>query len=285
MPSRRTSLVLLGIAVLGCGAAPSGVPFVPDGAATVGVPPAPASSSDAAAAVHPPGQALDGGAADLGAAPGAGEIEGADAGLSEGGPPANLSFTCNLILGTNQTAEWFDAGFEKLVDGSKWELMHAHSAFIELWANASDAVWSLPIGSRCTQNATTPDRVILLALAGGPNGGLSMYPLEKWLPLLAAAVKNIQSHYPSVRRIELMSYVRGPMNGTCPGAPDYRTMVFPSQDQAMAMIAAANPGLVAVAPRWEARSCADFAGNPPHSNAQGAMAWARMIADHYGLGQ
>jgi hypothetical protein len=203
----------------------------------------------------------------------------------EGGATAIQSFACNLILGTNQTAEWFNAGFENLVDGSRWELMHAHSAFIELWADPDDAVWSLPIGSRCTQNATTPDRVILLALAGGPDGGLSMYPLDKWLPLLNAAVKNIQAHYPGAKRIELMSYVRGPMNGTCPGAPEHRTMVYPSQDDAMAMVAAANPGLVAVAPRWEARSCADFSGSPPHSNPQAAMAWARTIAEHYGLGR
>ena len=101
-----------------------------------------------------------------------------------------------MILGTNQTSEWFTAGFEDLVDGAKWELLHAHSAFVELWADANSAVWKEPIGSRCTQNPTAPDRVIFLALAGGPGGGLSNYPLEKWMPLLTADIKNIQAKYP-----------------------------------------------------------------------------------------
>jgi hypothetical protein len=207
-----------------------------------------------------------------------------DAPVDAGGaPPAALpgGFICTLILGTNQTAEWYEAGFEKLVDDSHWELIHAHSAFVELWADPNDAVWSGAIGSRCAQGATTPDRIIFLALAGGPDGGLSNYPLDKWLPLLKADVANIRAKYPAVERIELMSYVRGPKNGTCPGAPEHRTVVYPSQDQAMAMIAAANPGLVFVAPAWEARSCADFIANAPHPTPEAAVAWAKMIADHY----
>jgi hypothetical protein len=78
-----------------------------------------------------------------------------------------------------------------------------------------------------------------------------------------------------------MSYVRGPKNGTCPNVPEHRTVVYPSQDQAMAMMAAANPGLVVVAPAWEARGCADFVDNAPHPTPEAAMAWAKMIADHY----
>jgi hypothetical protein len=132
-------------------------------------------------------------------------------------PPGG--FTCTLILGTNHTAEWYEAGFEKLVDDSRWELIHAHRAFVELWADPNDPVWPGAIGSRCAQGATTPDRIIFLALAGGPDGGLSNYPLDKWLPLLNADVANIRAKYPAVKRIELMSYVRGPKNGTCPGAP------------------------------------------------------------------
>jgi hypothetical protein len=212
-----------------------------------------------------------------------GSADGSPATPEVGG--VNQSFTCTLILGTNQTSEWFTAGFEALVDDAKWELLHAHSAFVELWADANSAVWREPIGSRCTQNPTSPDRVIFLALAGGPGGGLSNYPLEKWLPLLTADIKNIQSKYPSVKRIELMSYVRGPNNGTCPGTPEHRTVVFPSQDEAMAKVAAANPDVVVVAPKWAARSCADFGSNPPHPTAEAAKAWARMIAEHYGRGR
>jgi hypothetical protein len=258
----------------------AGLIFGCAGAATVGSAPVPvpspdggAAGTDAGSVTTPPNGSSADAASPLDAAPAAPSSD-------PGGP-----YTCTLILGTNQTSEWFNAGFEMLVDGAKWELMHAHSAFVELWADPNDKIWSSAIASRCTSNPTNPDRVIFLALSGGPGGGLSMYPVEKWLPLLEADVENIQARYPAVKRIELMSWVRGPHNGTCPGAPEHRTVVYPGQDEAMAMVAAAHPGLVTVAPRWEARSCADFAGNPPHSNPAGAMAWAKMIAQYYGLGK
>jgi hypothetical protein len=272
----------------GCGghsegpAAPGPAPETTPVKGTGGASALPAQPDDAGSSSPGTGGAVDA----MTSGPAAADAAGADAAAVEGeaGLPPQ-SFTCTLVLGTNQTAEWFDVGFEDLVDGSKWQLMHAHSAFVELWADPDDPVWSSPITSRCAQGATTPDRIIFLALAGGPNGGLSNYALEKWLPLLNADLKNIRAKYPSARRIELMSYLRGPKNGTCPGTPEHRTVVFPSQDEAMAMVAAANPGLVAVAPRWEARSCADFGDNPPHPTPQAAMAWARMIAEHYGLGR
>jgi hypothetical protein len=97
-------------------------------------------------------------------------------------------------------------------------------------------------------------------------------------------VKNLKDKYPSARRIELMTYVRAPMNKPCPGAPDYRSEIGPDQDLAMAMIAAENPGLVTVAPKFEAASCADFGGSIPHSTPEARKAWGKMIADHYGQG-
>jgi hypothetical protein len=265
----------------GCGRH-SEAPGAPQSTPVKGTGGASALPADAGSSFPGSGGAVDA----MTASPAPADAAGADAtGVEvDAGLPLQ-TFTCTLVLGTNQTAEWFDVGFEDLVDGSKWQLIHAHSAFVELWADPDDGVWSSPITSPCAQGASTPDRIIFLALAGGPNGGLSNYALEKWLPLLNADLKNIRARYPSARRIELMSYLRGPKNGTCPGTPEHRTVVFPSQDEAMAMVAAANPGLVAVAPRWEARSCADFGNNPPHPTPQAAMAWARMIAEHYGLGR
>jgi hypothetical protein len=82
-----------------------------------------------------------------------------------------------------------------------------------------------------------------------------------------------------------MTYVRAPMNKPCPGAPDYRSMIGPDQDLAMAMVAAENPGYVTVAPPFAASSCSDFGGSIPHSTAAARKAWAMMIAQHYGLGR
>jgi hypothetical protein len=202
-------------------------------------------------------------------------------------PPApDQTFGCTLVIGTEQTAEWYDT-FESFVDNGHWELIHKHSGFVELWADAHNGVWSLPTVSACAAGASMPDRIIFLALSGGAPGGydLMLYSLDMWLPPLRTIIKNLQAKYPSARRIELMTYVRAPMNKPCPGAPDYRSMIGADQDRAMAMVAAENPGLVTVAPQFAAASCADFGSSIPHSTAAARKAWGKMIAEHYGLGK
>lgn len=193
------------------------------------------------------------------------------------GEPDTGSYTCTLIIGINATQEWYSKGFETLVDNGKWELIRVHSGFVELWADPKNGVWNTGPSSACAQNAGNPDRVIFVALNFDTN------TLEQWVPPLTAVVKNLQMKYPGVKRIELATFVRAPMNQPCPQAPDKRSTITPAEDQAIAMVAAANPGLVIASPKFEAKSCSEFSGNPPHPSAAGGTAWAKMMADHYGL--
>jgi hypothetical protein len=199
----------------------------------------------------------------------------AQGGAAGVGEPGTAAYTCTLMIGILATEEWYDAGFETMVDNSRWELIYVHSGFIELWANPQDPVWSTATMSPCAQNATKPDRVIFVAL------NFDFTTLAEWLPPVTAAVKNLEAKYPSAKRIELMSFIRAPGDAPCPQAPAKRSTITPAQDDAMAMVAAANPGLVVVAPQFEAKTCNEFSSNPPHPSPTGMTAWAKMMADYY----
>lgn len=236
------------------------------------MPPGPALGNDAAVERDAPGREATAATADA-TAP-SGPLADAAMALDAGTPPTS-AFTCTLLIGIQATEEWYIAGFETIVDNSRWELMWVHSGFVELWANPNDPVWSTAITSPCAQNADKPDRVIFVPL------NYLNDTLTFWTPNVAAAVANIQAKYPSAKRIELMTFIRAPGNVACSQAPAPRSTITPAQDQAMAMAAAANPGLVVVAPKFEAKTCSEYSSNPPHPTAAGATAWATMLGDYY----
>ena len=74
----------------------------------------------------------------------AGGLMGEDAppggGVSGEGGASSGSFTCTLVIGILATSQWWNAGFTKLVNGAKWELIWVHSGFVELWANPNDPI-------------------------------------------------------------------------------------------------------------------------------------------------
>jgi hypothetical protein len=105
------------------------------------------------------------------------------------------------------------------------------------------------------------------------------------VPPLTAVVKNLEAKYPGVKRIELGTFVRAPGNKPCPQAAPKRSTIAQAEDDAIAMVAAANPDLVRVHPRFEAKTGSEFSGNPPHPSAAGGAAWSKMYAEHYGMGK
>jgi hypothetical protein len=194
-----------------------------------------------------------------------------------GAPAApDPEFACTLVIGINATEEWYSKGFEALVDDTRWELIKVHSGFVTVWADPAARAWSTPATSPCATNAGSPDRVIFVGLQ------FDFTTVEQWLPPLRAVVKNLQAKYPGVRRIELGTFVRAPGNAACPQAPPKRSTIAPAEDAAIEVVAKENPGLVTIAPRFEAVACDEFSNNPPHPSAEGGAAWARRIAEHYG---
>jgi len=190
--------------------------------------------------------------------------------------PAAGPFTCTLIIGIQATGQWYGAGFENLVDNAKWEVISVHSAKVEAWANPNDKLWASKPSSPCAMNAGNPDRILFTGL------NWVYDKVEQWVPPLTASVKNLQAKYPGVKRIELRTFVRAPMNKPCPGGSDYKSFIKPAQDEANDIVAKMFPGLVYVAPKLEVRTCADFGGRAPHFSGEGAKAVAKIVADAYG---
>jgi len=191
-------------------------------------------------------------------------------------PPDNGDYPCTLVIGISATGQWFNAGFEKLVDGNKWELIAVHSAKVELWADPKNALWGHAPSSACTVNAKNPDRILFTVL------NWVYTKVEEWVPPTVASVKNLQAKYPGVKRIELRTFLRAPMNKPCPGGSDYKSYIKTSQDEAHEIVAKMFPGLVTVAPKLEVSSCADYGGNAPHFTSGGAATAAKIMAAAYG---
>jgi hypothetical protein len=216
-----------------------------------------------------------------GPGPGDGAVVADAANQTVDGPPGTPAgpnaFTCTLVIGIQATGQWFDAGFEKLVDDSKWELIAVHSGFIQDWADPNGPMWSMSPSSPCASNPKAPDRVIFV--------GLYLHwmdaTVDQWVSQLAAVVTNLKAKNSNLRRVELATFVRAPGDMPCPGTMPFKSWIKPAQDQANVTVAAMFPDLVTVSPKFEVSSCADFGGNPPHFTSAAAMAVAKMIADNY----
>jgi hypothetical protein len=184
-----------------------------------------------------------------------------DAGPSAPAPTgAGGPFTCSLVIGIQATGDWFNGGFEKIVDNDRWQLMAVHSGFIDYWADPKDKIWGSKPSSPCAKNSDNPDRVILTALSLH----WEKATVEQWVAHLSAAVKNFKAKYSNLKNLELATFVRSPGDRPCPLGDTFRVYDMVEQDQAYEMTAALFPGLVTVAPKVHVDSCADYAGHPPH---------------------
>jgi hypothetical protein len=188
---------------------------------------------------------------------------------------ASGDYTCTLIIGILTTDEWF-RDFEKLVDNTRWEIKFADSAHIEKWADPKNGVWSLPISSPCARNAMAPDRVVFMGV------NYDFATVELFLPKYIAVLNNVKAAFPSVTRMDVMTYTRGPGNKECVGANRSNdSYIKPAQDQAIAQFAAMYPDFVFPAPRWEVPSCGDFT-LCPHLTGTANAALAKTIATYFG---
>jgi hypothetical protein len=188
--------------------------------------------------------------------------------LAKAKAPAE-SFVCTQIMGVSVTGDWFGAGFEKGVDDDHYQAMWRKHAFIDQWANPKDELWAVPVTSPCKERATNPDRVIFT----GVNWVFTT--TEQWTDAFTKVVKLLGEKYPGLKRIELLTMLRGPKNTTC-GSP--MTVVAPVVDEAIAKVVAANPKLVVAGPKVYAPSCEVFTKGGPHYTPEGMTTVAKTYA-------
>ena len=262
----------------GPGPGPSVEPDAGDEPEPTPTPPPPQTRKDAAApsTENPPPTTPDAAASST-PADAAGPSAGMEAGTPTNTGPGTGDYSCTLVIGIAATGQWFNAGFEKMVDGSKWELEAVHSGFIQGWADPNGSFWNMNPSSACATNAKTPDRVIQVAL------WLHWMPatVDEWTAALVKVVENWKAKNKNLKRLELATFVRAPDMKPCPGGMEFKSYIRPEQDMAYEKVAAMYPGLVYVAPKWQVSSCADFGGNPPHFSGSGATKAAQQIADYY----
>jgi hypothetical protein len=233
-------------------------------------------------------------AADAGGAGGAGDpTDAADAQAEAAG--FTDPFACTMVAGTLLTQAWFIAGFEDAgLDGTKWEGKFQHYGYVDIWAQDPPGgfAWNAIIQSACTQNPEAPDRVIFTAWSFELSSKEDVY-----VTTTAAAVRQFIKHYPSMKRLDLMTIIRCPGDPvTLPGGKmcnpnaDYVASyghdlgkedcyVPPTVDGALEKVAAQFPGLVFVAPKFYSPDCPPTNGGS--FGAAGNAAVAKDIAAYY----
>jgi hypothetical protein len=217
--------------------------------------------------------------------PDSGGASGDDAhGAPQDGAGAATTFVCNLVIGNSTTQQWFDDGFLAYpgIDATRWELFWVAHHYIDLWANPDDAAWSTPLdmGRACSAGATDPDRVIFVVTYAPPYPAEATYQTD-----LTSIVGDIQTKYPGVKSVELMTLVRAPGNSStaCSRAANNEQSIPPQEDDGIAMVAAdpAFAGLVFVDPPLYVPSCSDFVADAPQYTDAGATAIAQVYGAYY----
>ncbi len=178
------------------------------------------------------------------------------------------------------TRQWFEGGFEKDagIVNARWQLKAREHGYITEWANPNSDFWNEPIESPCTNGSTNPDHIVLMVLSW-----TCCTTAAEWETQINLAIGNLKTRYPALKRLDLMTIIRGPGNKACPAAPNAgETIVVPaSLDAALADLAAQNPGFIFVAPKWEAASCAAFTGGGPDYTTAGSAANAMTVATYF----
>jgi hypothetical protein len=184
----------------------------------------------------------------------------------EAGAPAP-AFTCTEIIGVSVTGDWFSAGFEKGLDGSRWQARWRQHAFVDQWADVASDLWTMNPQSPCANGAADPDHVIFTGVQW------EWKTREAWEAGLRAVVARIREKHPGVKRIDLLTMLRGPGNRSC-GSD--MTVVPAYVDEAVAAVVARAPGMVFAGPRVEVESCDVFTKGGPHFTDEGMGAVARL---------
>jgi hypothetical protein len=155
--------------------------------------------------------------------------------------------------------QWFNGGFLTYpgIDPTRWELIMVAHHYTDAWAVPGDPAWDTPVSHACAQNSTTPDRIAFMATQWSENTA------AEWEADFAGIIKNIQTKWPNVKRIELMPSTSTPGDVPCPGtgAEASETTIPAYGYAAIDAMPAKYPGLVFSTPHFEVTKCSDFIGN------------------------
>jgi rhamnogalacturonyl hydrolase YesR len=199
---------------------------------------------------------------------------------NSGTPSSGGPYTCNEIIGGSLAGQWYAAGFENIVDDSRWQIIPKSEAYTNVWADPTNAFWSTAPTSPCTKGSDNPDRIIFIAFNWVYTNAVQFqFDLEN-------IILNIQAKYSNVKRIDLMTMIRSPDNQTC-GQATGEDVVAPFVDEAIAnVVAAPHTVQVTAAPKFYVPDCSAFdPKTTPHFTADGNTAMAQIIGSYYATDQ
>ena len=187
-------------------------------------------------------------------------------------------FTCTLVIGFSQTAQWYEAGgvFESVVGDDRWQLKWAGGAGVDRWSDADDVVWDAEVLSPCVAGSAAPDRIVFSV--SGPFGEDE----DAWVAAIKGSLDLIRDRYPSVRRIGLVPVVGGPSHRDCTfdGRRVRASWQHAHIDNAIEkVIDEDDTGVLFAGPSPDVRTCDDYGDALGHLTEDGAAAVGRMLAE------
>jgi hypothetical protein len=192
------------------------------------------------------------------------------------------TFVCSQVTAMTLTREWFEAGFEQTpgIVNDRWQLKARQSGYITEWANPNSDFWNHPVQSPCANGSASPDHVVLTVLSWRPACCTTQ---AQWEAVISSAVTTLKAKYANLKRLDLMTVIRGPQNKECPLPPVANEYIaMPEElDAGIAAVAAKFPNLVFVGPKIEAPSCAAFQGGGPHLTREGNTEVAKAIGAYF----
>jgi hypothetical protein len=167
------------------------------------------------------------------------------------------------------TSEWFEAGFEELVDDARFQARTRPHTFVEQWADPAHPAWSQSLTSPCQVGQAAPERIVLVA------ANWTFTTREQWTTALDGVIATLEQRDRALRDVELYTVLRGPQNRSC---GDPKSVVDPLIDDAIEAVARRHPDLVHAGPRLEAPDCSVFERGGPHFTAEGKKRVAALMA-------
>jgi hypothetical protein len=201
---------------------------------------------------------------------------GAEDATSEAGQTPLQPFVCTELIGLWVASQWWGP-FYAAVNKAHWQFMFQHHGYLELFSDPASPYWNNAIMSPCPTGSKAPDRIVFLPFS------LTLMTLTDWQTQLTKVVETIKGKFPGVKRIELITTIRGPANMTCAGNTDPFTIVAPYVDQAIQMVADQSGGLVTVGPKIEVANCGWWAGSSHDLTGAGNTGVGKLYADYYNV--
>ena len=187
--------------------------------------------------------------------------------------PALAETECTRIVGYSQTRQWFNRGFESVVDGGSYELFWRSGGSLEGWA--SGANWSAgTLQSACTTGP--PTRVVLDVAVGTEDGTSPLIPGQ-----LLSAVNQARSRFPGAV-VGVQPIVGGPGYAICP----YQTGTVDASVQAPNLAvridaAVANDPALFRGPNPQVPDCSMYRDERGHLTGIGSRTMSQIIGGWY----